>query len=55
MHEKTVQHYWVNIIKQQVMGGVVSHTYRHVNSANGGGFESTHDSDTGIGTVGQSD
>ena len=21
MHQKTVQHYWVNIVKQQVMGG----------------------------------
>jgi len=54
MHQKTVLHYWVNIVKQQVTGGV-SHTLRHVNSANGGGFESTHVSDTGIGTVRQSD
>jgi len=54
MHQKTVQHYWVNILKQQVTGGGVSHTYRHVNSANEGGFESTHVSDTGTGTVRQS-
>ena len=47
MHQKTVQHYWVSIVKQQVTGG-------HVNSANGGGFESTHVSDTGTGTVRQS-
>jgi len=26
MHQKTVQHYWVNIVKQQVTGGGVSHT-----------------------------
>ena len=26
MHQKTVQHYWVNLIKQQVTGGGVSHT-----------------------------
>ena len=26
IHQKTVQHYWVNIIKQQVTGGGVSHT-----------------------------
>jgi len=25
-HQKTVQHYWVNLIKQQVTGGGVSHT-----------------------------
>ena len=25
MHQKTVQHYWVNIVKQQVTGGGVSH------------------------------
>jgi len=53
--QKTVQHYWVNIVKQQVTGGGVSHNQRHVNSANGGGFESTHISDTGTGTVRQSD
>ena len=26
MHQKTVQHYWVNILKQQVTKGGVSHT-----------------------------
>jgi len=26
MHQKMVQHYWVNIVKQQVTGGGVSHT-----------------------------
>jgi len=26
MFQKTVQHYWVNIVKQQVTGGGVSHT-----------------------------
>jgi len=26
MHQKTVHHYWVNIVKQQVTGGGVSHT-----------------------------
>jgi len=51
MHQKTAQHYWVNIVKEQVTGGGVSHTQRHVNSANGGGLESTHVSDTGTGTV----
>ena len=25
MHQKTVQHYWVNIVKQQVTGGKVPH------------------------------
>jgi len=52
MHQKTVQqqHYWVNIVKQQVTGGGVSHTY----SANRGGFESSHVSVTGTGTVRQS-
>ena len=25
MHQKTVQHYWVNIVKQQVTGGSVPH------------------------------
>jgi len=42
-HQKTVQHYWVNIVKQQVTGGgypTLTDTYRHVKSANGGGFES---------------
>jgi len=55
MHQRTVQHYCVNIVKQQVTEGGVSHTYRHFNSANGGGFESTHVSDTGTDTVRQSD
>jgi len=36
-------------------GGRVSHTQRHVNSTNGGGFESNHVSDSGTGTVRQSD
>jgi len=36
-------------------GGGLSHNQRHVNSANGGGFESNHVSDTGTGTVRQSD
>jgi len=31
----------------------MSHTRGHVNSTNGGGFESTHVSDTGTGTVGK--
>ena len=35
-------------------GGGVSHTRRHVNSTNGGGFESNHVSDAGAGTVRQS-
>ena len=52
MHQKTVQHYWVNIVKR---GGGVPHTSRHVNSANGDGFESNHVSDTGTGTARQSD
>ena len=26
MHQKTVRHYWVNKVKQQVTGGGVSHT-----------------------------
>jgi len=51
MHQKMVQHYWVNIVKQKVTGGGGSHTQRHVNSANGGGFETNHVFDTGIGTV----
>ena len=55
MHQKTVQHYWVNMVKQQVTGRGVPHTQRRVNSANGGGFESNHVSDTGTGTVRQSD
>ena len=55
MHQKTVQHYWVNIDKQQVMGGAGSHTQRHDNSTNGGGFESNNVFDTGTGTVRQSD
>ena len=57
MHQKTGQLYWVNImiVKQQVTGGGGSHTQRHVNSANGGGLESNHVSDTGTGTVRQSD
>jgi len=54
MHQKTVQHFWVNIVKQQVTAGGVPHL-RRVNSANGGGFESSHVSDTGTGTVRQSD
>ena len=33
----------------------MSHTQRHVNSTNGGGFESNHVSDTGTGTIRQSD
>ena len=53
MHHKTVQHYWVNIIKQQVTGGGCP-TLRDVNSANGGGFESNHVFITGTGTVRQS-
>ena len=53
MHQKTVQHYWVNIVKQQVTGGG-THTQRHVNSANGGGCESNHVSDTDTGTIRQS-
>jgi len=28
MHQKTVQHYWVNIVKQQVTGGGGGHTLR---------------------------
>ena len=52
IHQRTVQHYWVNISKNRSRGGG-SHTQRHVNSANGGGF--THVSDTGKGTVRQSD
>jgi len=35
MRQKTVQHYWVNIVKQQVTGGACP---IHVNSANGGGL-----------------
>jgi len=35
--------------------GGVSHTQRHVNLADGGGFQSNHVSITGAGTVGQSD
>ena len=35
--------------------GEVSHTQRHFNSTNGGGRESNHVSDTGTGTVRQSD
>ena len=54
MHQKMVQHYCVNIVKQQVTGGDVPHL-RHVNSANGGSFESNHVSDTGTGTARQSD
>ena len=41
MHQKTVQQYWVNIVKQQVTAGGCS-TLRHVNSTNGDGFESNH-------------
>jgi len=26
MHQKMVQHYWVNIVKQQVTGGGLPHT-----------------------------
>jgi len=26
MHQKTVQHYWVNIVKQQITGGGVPHS-----------------------------
>jgi len=57
MHQKTVQHYWVNIVKQQVTGGGIpySETRQSFESANGGGFESNHVSDTGTGTVRQSD
>jgi len=55
MYQKMVQHCWVNIVKQQVTGGGGSHTLRHVNSTNGGGFESNHVSHTGTGTVRQSD
>jgi len=55
IHQKTVQHYWVNIVKQQVTGGGGANTQKYVNSANGGGFESNHVSDTGTGTVRQSD
>jgi len=55
MHQKMVQHYWVNIVKQQVTGGGVPHTQRHVNSANGGGVESNHVPDTGTGPVRLSD
>jgi len=52
MHQKTVQHYWVNKFKQQVTGGgCPTLAWRHVNSANGGGFESNHVSDIGTGTV----
>ena len=54
MHQKTVQHYWVNIVKQQVTGGGCP-TSRDTFSANGGGFESNHASDTGTGTVRQND
>ena len=54
MHPKTVQHYWVNIVKQQVTGGGCP-TLRDTFSANGGGFESNHASDTGTGTVRQND
>ena len=32
-------------------GGGLSHTQRHVNSADGGGCESTHVSNTGTGNV----
>ena len=35
--------------------GGMSHTQKHVNSANGGGFESNHVSDTGTGTLRQRD
>jgi len=41
-HQKTVQLYWVNIDKQQVMRGAGSQTQRHDNSTNGGGFESNN-------------
>jgi len=56
MHQKTVQH---NLMMGQHIqatghGGGVSHTQRHVNSANGGGFVLNHASDTGTGTVRQS-
>jgi len=37
------------------LGGEGSHAQRHVNSANGDDFESNHVSDTGTGTVRQSD
>ena len=36
-------------------GGGMSHTERHINSADGGGFESNHVSDTGKCTVRQRD
>jgi len=54
MHQKTVQHYWVNIFNQKVTVGGVPHLW-HITSANGGGFESNHVSDTGTGTTRQSD
>ena len=42
-----------SVVRQmhQKMGGGVSHTQRHVNSAIGGGLESNHVCDTGTGTV----
>jgi len=56
MHQKTVQHYCVNIVKQQVLGGrcpTLEDTLR--DSTNGGSFESNHVSDAGTGPVRQSD
>jgi len=54
MHSKKVQHYWANIVKQQITGAGGFHTERHFNSANGGSLESNHVSDKGAGTVRQS-
>jgi len=55
MHQKTVQHYWVNTDDNQATGrggpGGVSYTQRQVNLAKGGGSESTHVSDTGAGAA----
>ena len=55
MHQKMVQHYWINIVKQHVTREGVSHTQRHVNLANGFGFELNLVSDTGTGTLRKSD
>jgi len=40
-HQSTVQHYWLNIVKQQVTGGECPTLKRHVNSADSGGFDQT--------------
>ena len=55
MHQKTVQHYWVNIVKQQVTGGGCPTLEDTLIQPIEAALKSKHVSDRGIGTVRRSD